>query len=496
VINFGKITKNIINQLPHSLKKNAGSVLDTNKSVIYEKGIPPQELIANYYMPPLQTEEIAPFAQRLALPDVFGKQLPAAKLGNIIKSTEKSFDNIETPEIKTAFHKLYKRVLNDTTNIEGISPALPVLSQKVEMIKNPKIKKEILDEFDYLSECPKKEFKNEFTSTMEYIESLADAVNVMNNKYSNVKNEPREFKRWLDNKNSWFADVIDGKTGTPDSFRNKEALSGNTISYEEYKAGQNKYSSKKIPQTYKNNLKFESFRRFIYRFGNDNPDITKELYLNEYLPKINPEIAKALKGIQKEYGTMVIASNANLKPADVQYVKEELRLWKEAGNGKEILPKVIDVNMLDSTLNKTNSSGIPLIFSEKIKVKELLDNAENCGSTLRHEITHINDNYEKIQFDDCTKTYNIAKWQIYKSRNSKQWKRELKSAGIKDENLREYAVSDRGELKAVSSECDMSKLSNDYKNTLADEFYMPRWIFSLPQNKFQINRKSGKRKIN
>lgn len=447
---------------------NRGKVVMKDVSEKSESRFDPNKIIGNFYINTFQTS---------------GSQ----KVLNKIVSTRNILGQIKEPEIKETFVKLYERIVNETTNIENLSDGITTLLQKVEMVENPEIKNEILSGIKEVTNFSKKGFKSSFQHEMQFVEDLTDTVNIMNGKYVNTESNPRELYKWFDCQNSWFTDVIDGKKGTPETYRNGYAQNKNRIkSYEDYVRDFDKFKTKNIPETYQNNLKLEAFRKFISIYSDTRKNIVDKIYDLEYLKTVNPELRKIYENIQKEYGTKVISSNANMSVKDAEFIQEELRLWKEAGSYKTLMPNIIDVNFLDNYIQQNNLSGVAFMTSKKIHVTELLEKeAAESGSTLRHELQHINDRYEQVPLDDFTRFYRFIQWRTKKLSQGKTWDKELENAGINNEFLRKYALEERGELKSVTAESNMQKLSDEFKDLLVNTFGMERWIFNLPQNKIK-----------
>lgn len=487
------ITENLIPSCKKKVEKAVPDAVSQEVEGIYSETskVSPDKIIGSYYINP---DDVAPCARRLISPPQFNMTTGLSRVNNVIKNTRKMLDDIKDIEVQNSFKNLYERIINESSNLENLSENITTLAQKTEMIENPEIKKEVISSIKELNKYPRKKFRKEFSKALEFSEDLCDAVNVMNGKYMKVNSQPRELYKWLDESNSWFADVIDGTIKSKESYRNGYASQKGKMDYKEYLEHYDEMSTKMLPETYQNNLKYESFRHFVKKCIRFKPELVSFVYDNEYLKTIDPEIGKICKDIKKDTGTMVIFSNANMTKQDAEYVQEELRLWKEAGKGRELLPDIIDVNYLDKYLNKDSADGCASYFHRTVKVKELLeDDAKSdagSSSTLRHEIHHILDGaYEYQPLDDFTKTYRKINWHIKKLFNHQKWDRELQKGNIQDDSLREYALTERAELKSVSIEADTNKFSKEYKDTLVNDFGMQRWALEIPENKVQKNQR-------
>lgn len=435
-------------------------------------------------------QEVAPFAKRLINPENLGSSRVLNKIGE----TRKKLDLIKDENIKNCFNSLYEKIINETNNIENLSNGILELSQKIEMIENKATKELLLDEIKKLIQANKKDFRKDFSNKMEFIEIATDAVNIMNKKYMNVKSEPREFYEWLNKKNSWFADVIDGEIKPQNTYRNGYAQRKKaTLDYNKYLENFSKTQKMRIPETFQNNLELETFRKLVDEYNFFNPDAIYKIYNNEYLNRHPQEIKEIFKRINDTYGTLVISSNAKLTVDDAKYIEEELKLWKEAGNDRAILPNVINIDFLNKQLNQTNADGNALNFSRKINLKDLLDlDASNrySSSTIRHEINHLNDRNIKAE-NDFERFFNYIHWQINKILHKKEWKNELQNAGIND-FYQNYALKNKYELKSVTSESDFDRLTNKFKNQLIKKFKMENWIFNIKNNRILFDKKFEK----
>ena len=470
MLNKNDIINTLIKEIiPSSIKKVKPNVAQIQKEIpqntnkIYSdiKQISFENIIANY----IPTEHIAPFAKRIINPTEFNQKTGLVKTFEKIQKTKVKLSNIKDAEIKTSFEYLYKKIINETSNIEQLSDEIINLSQKIGLIENQETKKLLLSEIHKLLKLNKKDFKSNFSSKIVFIEDATDAVNIMNNKYLNTKSEPIELYNWLKSHNSWFTDAIEGNQGTINNYRNKFATKKSKIDYESYLKNLNELKKEKLPNTFQNNLKLEAFQNFIYEYNDIEPKFVKQIYNIEFLKSQPRKIRNILKNINKTFDTFVIPFNAKFSINDAKYLEEELTLWKKAGLGKSIQPKIININYLDKTLNQNNYSGIAYSIPKEITVLDLLDldcNINNRSITLRHEINHLNDKTIH-HMNNGEKLFKFLKWNINKLIYKKQWITELKNAGVSDFSAN-YAMKNQHELKSVTSESLMEYLSNKFKN--------------------------------
>ena len=488
---FKEIIPSSIKKTKYNAKEIQNEVITNNHKIYSEKNqIPVENIIANYFIP----EEVAPFAQRILNPIEFNQETGLAKTLKKIKKTKIELANIKDSEIKNSFQNLYKKIINETSNIDNLSDGIKNLSKKIELIENDKTKKLIITEINKLTKLNKKEFKSNFTDKMAFIETATDAVNIMNDKYINLKSEPRELYKWLNKHNSWFTDAIDGNIRSSKNYRNKFAThKDEEIDYKIYLEKLETLKKEKLPETFQNNLKLEAFRDLVDRYNDFEPELIKGIYYNEYLKTQPPEIQAIFKNINKTYNTFVINSNAKFKVNDAKYIEEELKLWQEAGLNNTTQPKIINVDYLDKTLNQNNYVGIAFNIPKKITVKALLDldcNPTKNSITLRHEINHLNDDTIRPK-NDIERLYDALKWNINKLIYKNKWQTELKNAGVSDFSA-DYAMKNKHELKSVTAESIMEYLSKKFKKQLVQKFKMKDWIFNLKPNKIRLDEISKK----
>ena len=444
-----------------------------NQAQIYTDAahIPAETINANYYIQ-------MPAKKKLFLGTKSLKEIAA---------TQKAIEKIKNPKTKELFEILYGRVTNETSKIKKSSTFLRDLIQKIEMIENPETKEVLHTELEKLTRMNKKEFKNNFSEKIIFIEKIADASNILNCKYANIKSEPRELYKWLDKNNSWFTDCIDGKKGTPDNYRNGFIFKKGKMDYDKYSDKFEKFKRYNLPLMQENNIKLEAFRDLAKNYGMENPDAIQKIYQAEYLPKLPSDIQKIFKQINEEYGTIVLTSNPYNNAKDAEYILEEFRLWKKAGKDRAILPQYLDINQLDKYLLQNKCGGVAIASLKQITLEDLLLTdthhlGEKSSSIIRHEINHLNDRNLLTPKNSIDELKDFLHWNINKLLHKKQWKNELKKAGITEENAN-YALTNKDELKSVTAESFLNKLSEIFKKQLVKKFNMEKWIFNLEDNK-------------
>ena len=486
----GKTILSLIDRVTPYIKKGVKSTEHPNR-IHFKSSEIPKDCFGE--LPPEIAEDatVAPFAQRLIHPNLYGMEPAVNKTIALVRNTRKTLGNIKDEEIKTHFNNLYEKILTDSNNVDNLSGQVAELAQKVELIENPEVKNDILLSIRVLTKRPKKDFKKYFTLTMRGVEQYTDVINILNDKYISINNSERKFYQWMNKNNIWLADIIDGTKKTPETYRNGVFKNRkDTKSYESYERLYEKYSKKDIAKTYQNALKNDLLEEFLA----DNSSVFKKraerIYHQEYLKTLDPDIAEMCKKIQKEYGTYVIPTNADTTIQDLKYLEEEFKLWKETGKDKANLPTVLSINTLNPLLRKSNCAGIANIYNDSIVVRTLLEsdgNYKSSGSTLRHEINHINDPYEVESLSEFEKLQKFVTWLKVKYFYKNYMMNELEKAGLSNKEHRLYAFTEGAEARSVSAEANGEELSDRYKDIMENSLKMQRWIFDIPQNSIRRN---------
>lgn len=490
-INSGLVTK-IFEYITPCVKKGVKSSQQTNRIHFSPSDVPIEELGKNITqeLKVMDDATVAPFAQRLIHPKLFGLDPEINRRIAVVNNTRKMISQSKDDKLRTTFDKLYDKILVNTVNIPEQSDKLTTLMQKVDMIENTYIKSSMIDFLDVLAEKSDKSFKKSFHHNMLLMEDYADAVNTINGKYFRLDANTVKFRKFMNKNNIWLLDVIEGTKKDVGTYRNKLISNPKKEKeYSDYLESFDKYSQKGLSQTFENNLKTDAMKEFISVYGATRQKAVNELYHNVYLKTLPEDIAKECAEVQHKYGTYIIPENADLKAKDIQYIKEELKLWKEAGKGDEILPVVIDANTMDEYLVKSGACGCASGIERKISVRDLLEDDGkwgSVGSTLRHEIQHLQNQQEFLPQDDFVVLLKKLIWKYKKLMHSKQWEQELKNAGISNKFLIKYAFLNESELKSVTAESYMKKLSEKYKTDMVEDFNMKKWIFDIDRNKVML----------
>ena len=404
------------------------------------------------------------------------KEIPA-----FIKGLERQISDMKNSEFKAVFKEISGKLsLSKNFKSQDTFDGLATVAQKVDIVENPDIKKELLSTLTDLATKDKKQFKKEYSSQITYVEDLADAVNVLNDKYQRTDSTPANYYRLLNKHNSWYLDLMEGRKGSPSDYRSGFASQSGHIPYEVYSEEYENSKHLNLPEVFKNDLKLDSIRKFSDKYIMSKPDIVETLFNTEYLKTVPPDLRQAFKDIKKDFGTFTMFSNVNTTLEDANYVKEELKLWKKAGGIEARLPYLIDVDALNHHLQKSNACGASLPPGKIVVLDLLGQDTLKRGFTLRHEMTHLNDNCPRTSVG---KFVNKLKWDVLKKLHKDKWEKALDRAGVINQSLRKYALSSPAELKSVTSEVrDYSSLSNEFLKDLISRFKMPYWIFEMGQN--------------
>ena len=484
----GSFITSIIDRVTPHIKKEGKFADSANRIYFKPSDVPVEELGDNIAEKLKITDDatVAPFADRLIHPDMFGLTPSIRGTKQFVEGSRKLIEQCKDNQIKEKFGKLYPLILDNSKDIYKSTHRMTSLMRSIEQIDNPEIKAEILDKIDFLTKEDSKGFKKFYPSLMSFMEEYADAVNTISGKYSCINNGARKFYKWMDKNDIWLVDIIDGTKKSEECYR-KNLLSSKTRhkKYPEYLKNFDEYTKKGYAETFENSIKQDAMKKFFNVYFETRPEAVKRVY-SEYLKTVSPDIAAECKEIQKEYNTYVITSNHDTTLKDLEYVKEELKLWKEAGKEEAVMPKIIHVNATDEYMLKSRASGFADMNKDTISVRELLQDdgvATTEGSTLRHEIQHLHDKKAHKPKNSIEEVKEKIRWNYLKLLYGKKWDKELEKGGIKMQAHRKYALSNECELRSVTAETSTEKLSKEYKEEMNKRFDMQNWILKIEDNK-------------
>lgn len=209
----------------------------------------------------------------------------------------------------------------------------------------------------------------------------------------------------------------------------------------------------------------------LKKFLAENPDneLSSYLYENYYVKTQPATDQKHLTEINSKYNVKVFLSNRDKGIGTSEIfndIDKELNNWKTASNGKAKMPPILDLNTIQYSFLNDEATGLTNIYTKQISI----DTHWNLENALRHELMHIND--EKLTQEDSEIKYNekvLTDQTLYR--------KQFEKAGLEEE-LIDYAYTNRDEFVAVAAEGDLSKYSDDFKKVLKD-LGMPEWVFKL-----------------
>lgn len=229
--------------------------------------------------------------------------------------------------------------------------------------------------------------------------------------------------------------------------------------------------------------KFQHLIEFISAKAN-NKELCSYLYREYYLKKsgLPKEIIQKCLDIDKQYGVKLIPSHMWLKDSDKYFnqITSELSAWKNASGGKAKFPPVIDalaikIQYLQGAAGTTSVQNHDIMLNPRFS--EFL-------STLRHELTHLNDTkFRQCKLPESWKAYRTITYpdgtsaKVFDAKNCK-FAKELNDAGLDYFVDIPYAFSNAEEFIAKAAEGDMSKYSPELKQVLVS-LGMPEWMFNL-----------------
>ena len=229
--------------------------------------------------------------------------------------------------------------------------------------------------------------------------------------------------------------------------------------------------------------KFQHLIEFISNKSN-NTELCSYLYKEYYLNKANlpKSVVQKCLEIDKEYGVKIIPSQMWLKEPDKYFsqITSELDAWKNASGGKAKFPPAIDalatkIQYMQGAVGTTSVQNHDIMLNPRMP--EFL-------STLRHELTHLNDTkFRQCELPDDWKAYRTITYpdgtstKVLDEKNCK-YANELHNAGLDYIEDIPYAFTNADEFIAKAAEGDMSKYSPEFKQVLVS-LGMPEWVFKL-----------------
>lgn len=238
----------------------------------------------------------------------------------------------------------------------------------------------------------------------------------------------------------------------------------------------------KDAETFQSAMHLDSLKSYLINFSEEKPELTKHLYETYYLPRLAPEVKMICQKISDEFGTKLFVEFES-DPTSAQKVYNELAEWNRASKGefRRNLVPAINLGKYESYYAGNDDSGYMRSITKDIHL-----NRKASDSSLRHEITHVND----YMFRDNNNIDGINLNQIIVRTPKKLsgeggkliwdeclYKDEFFNAGIDQEHI-EYAFTDKREFVAVAAEGDHTKYSSEFKDILI-RLGLPEYLFDM-----------------
>lgn len=387
----------------------------------------------------------------------YAKDLSAAELSDFIivySGIEHTFNPKTGVKITDKAAHVKKQIRSELDFESKLNVLGQTLEQTLGYVQDNEVKDLLLADLQKI----RTEFANDpkaQLAKLNEIQSVIDAINIANGKYTNIKRADgsvpyyRDFINYLENNNPSLA---------------KKVTKDPSILERIFKTP----SYKTMREDFKLDMRIG---KIVEVCKNDpNGVYANHLYEHYYLQSTNisPEIKARLKTISERFGTKVFLSEkeSNIEGC-LDYIERELAEWTRVSGGKAKMPPTIDLmtskrDYVDSTAayGKGKAAGL----SEMSKSGAISLNGNdyyNILYALRHEITHTNDQNPDAELPE----------------NPQQYTQEFLNAGISIHHV-DYAFNNSKEFIAVASEGDFSKYSPEFKRLLV-ELGMPEWELSM-----------------
>ena len=310
-------------------------------------------------------------------------------------------------------------------------PELSVIKQKTELIKDTNIKSYIETELEYAEKLP----KDKQPEKLSELETLADAINNFDEKYSMIQ--------------------------IPDYDSYSPAAQSRKVRSIDHKNNGNLEYNPELIEKIQEHIKYDAMKNFIAKYDKINPDKSNYLY-TLYLEKLSPELKAKCNEILKDTGVKVFIDNTiSDQVANLDTIKKELTLWKNAGLKTPSMIDEFDVSApyimqkIQGNLAGAFTDKDRLTITASLRNTRLI--GENIGSILRHELFHLNDsNFDIVIWDSENPVHNKI------LTNKEKFSEYLKNAGI-NEFMIDYAFSIPREFAAVALQGDVSKYPTEFK---------------------------------
>ncbi|HNW25727.1 MAG TPA: hypothetical protein PLG15_03075 [Candidatus Gastranaerophilaceae bacterium] len=331
-----------------------------------------------------------------------------------------------------------------------------LLSQKAQTVKDEKIITHINQIFNEIF-CKSKITSEEHIQNFWYFRDLLDAYNMSEGLYSKVGKTDEYYKIYTKNEDEDYQKCLINLI-----FSDKNLL------YKILEENPNKNNSlAKWLVNFQNDSRFESLKYYIKNYSLSQKDMTNYMYEKYYLSQIPENTKKLCEKISAEFGIKMFLHN-NYDKENLNIIYDELSNWKKASQGKALFPHVIDLSTIDPDYIKEKSPSAAY-FSTAYKFICVNGNRplNMQKGSLRHEMTHLND----LKPNDDSYFENLLE-------NRNKFQQEFANAGIDQEYIDYAFKKDASEFKAVATEGDYSKYSDEFKDLLVN-LGLPKWVFNM-----------------
>ena len=305
---------------------------------------------------------------------------------------------------------------------------------------------------------------------LKELQQLADATNSFNGNYVSIDGMFASFNKQARQRSGPVVTRSDGtryrKPGEK-LFNNDGSINNETLTKQ---LGTNK--SKQI-EIVKKDLAQEAHIEGIkdYIAGYPKSPMCNVLY-DKYLTElktqgVSPQVIAKCKKINESFGTKVFLSAQDNPEIVLNDINVELSKWVKASQGQAKLPPYIDFTTIDTEWYETTHQAYSNYWANgALSFKKQSHSSLMSIKTLRHELTHTNDNIlgdipSKYDFDKICKKYTP----------------ELRRAGLANFAI-DYGKTKPWEFIAVAAQGDLSSYSQEFRKVLID-FGMPPWMFNL-----------------
>lgn len=234
------------------------------------------------------------------------------------------------------------------------------------------------------------------------------------------------------------------------------------------------------PDIFYEAVRLEPIKKFIGMYSETEPEMANHLYEKYFLTKMEDcELKNKCIEINKKFGTKVFVDYYT-NPRMLDQIYAELEKWTVASEEKAKIPAIFDFCRAKKDFGKDTREAEKEVQKVVLAYARQIDHSLNMPtenfyyhpeSTLRHEITHVND----TEFYKTDGTINGIDFDNIKK--NKYYAEELKAAGISDDGVN-YAYTNKKEFIAVATTGDTREYSDEFKKVLI-KLGVPEYAFKL-----------------